>query len=145
MAGEGAEVGVKAGLSWSVEFEHFLLSGLDQLRVEEDVGAFRNVAFGHAIRSSRHLHGRHHDFVFHARLAEDDVVGLRDGVERTCSKKNDTRYNITLNLAALPRFFSDPMQKISMISTSGSHKKRATGLRFIGFFFFGETRHSGLA
>jgi len=80
MAGEGAEVGIEAGLSWSVEFEYLLLSGLDQLRVEEDVGAFRNVTFGHAIRSSRHLHGRHHDFVFHARLAKDDVVGLRDGV-----------------------------------------------------------------
>lgn len=77
---EGAKVGVKSWLGGSVEFKHLLLSGLDQLRVEEDVCALGNVTLGHAIRSGCHLHGGHHDFILHAGFAEDDVVGLGDGV-----------------------------------------------------------------
>lgn len=78
MTREGAEVGVEAGLGWGVELEHLLLSGLDQLRMEEDVAAFRDVTFRHAIWRGCHLHGGHHDFVFQPRFAEDEVVRLGD-------------------------------------------------------------------
>lgn len=77
MTWEGTEIRVITS-SWSSELNDLCCIRLEQLRVKKNVRGVRDEAFGHAIRSCGHGHGKTEELILGAWLSDDDIVRLRN-------------------------------------------------------------------